>query len=115
MVIGAGIAARRYTPFQILSHTRIHPHVWWVGGGLSNPMSLCMYVPRYYTPEAIQVIIKIAFANGVHRVWVGQHGETTLRCPALLARRCSPTCVLLSACMTVFLLQVCYLHPRCRQ
>jgi phosphoglucomutase len=29
---------------------------------------------RYYTPEAIQLILKIAAANGVARVWVGQNG-----------------------------------------
>jgi phosphoglucomutase len=29
---------------------------------------------RYWTPEAIQIIIKIAVANGVGRIWVGQHG-----------------------------------------
>jgi hypothetical protein len=30
---------------------------------------------RYWTREAIQIIIKIAAANGVGRVWIGQGGE----------------------------------------
>jgi len=38
---------------------------------------------RYYTPEAIQLIIKIAAANGVARVWVGQRG--LLSTPAVSA------------------------------
>jgi phosphoglucomutase len=38
---------------------------------------------RYYTPEAIQLIVKIAAANGVARVWIGQHG--LLSTPAVSA------------------------------
>jgi len=29
---------------------------------------------RYYNPEAIQIIIKMAAANGVKRIWVGENG-----------------------------------------
>jgi len=29
---------------------------------------------RYYTQEATQIIIKLAAANGVKRVWVGRNG-----------------------------------------
>lgn len=29
---------------------------------------------RYYNPEAIQIIIKMAVANGVKRIWVGENG-----------------------------------------
>merc|ERR1719367_2338248 len=29
---------------------------------------------RYHNPTAIQIIIKMAFANGVGKVWCGQHG-----------------------------------------
>ena len=29
---------------------------------------------RYYSREAIQVILQIAAGNGVGRVWVAQHG-----------------------------------------
>ncbi|CAN0877089.1 Phosphoglucomutase, cytoplasmic [Linum grandiflorum] len=38
---------------------------------------------RYYSKEAIQVIIKMAAANGVRRVWVGQNG--LLSTPAVSA------------------------------
>ncbi|CAN1311612.1 Phosphoglucomutase, cytoplasmic [Linum perenne] len=38
---------------------------------------------RYYSKEAIQVIIKMAAANGVRRIWVGQNG--LLSTPALSA------------------------------
>jgi len=38
---------------------------------------------RFYTPEAVQTIIKIAAANSVARVWVGQHG--LLSTPAVSA------------------------------
>merc|ERR1719157_286778 len=29
---------------------------------------------RFWNPEAIQIIIKMAFASGVGSVWCGQHG-----------------------------------------
>lgn len=38
---------------------------------------------RYWTPEAIQIIIKISIANGVKRLWIGQHG--LLSTPAVSA------------------------------
>ncbi|VVA94844.1 unnamed protein product [Arabis nemorensis] len=38
---------------------------------------------RYYSEEAIQIIIKLAAANGVRRVWVGQNG--LLSTPAVSA------------------------------
>ncbi|CAM8947520.1 unnamed protein product [Rhodiola kirilowii] len=38
---------------------------------------------RYYSEQAIQIIIKMAAANGVRRVWVGQHG--LLSTPAVSA------------------------------
>ncbi|XP_059448896.1 phosphoglucomutase, cytoplasmic [Corylus avellana] len=38
---------------------------------------------RYYSKEAIQIIIKMAAANGVRRVWVGQNG--LLSTPAVSA------------------------------
>eukprot|EP00916_Digyalum_oweni_P015199 GHVL01024836.1.p1 GENE.GHVL01024836.1~~GHVL01024836.1.p1 ORF type:complete len:578 (+),score=130.77 GHVL01024836.1:78-1811(+) len=38
---------------------------------------------RYYNNEAIQIIIKIAAANGIKRVWVGQYG--LLSTPAVSA------------------------------
>ena len=38
---------------------------------------------RFYTPEAVQAIIKVAAANGAARVWVGQHG--LLSTPAVSA------------------------------
>lgn len=38
---------------------------------------------RFYTPEAIQIIVKIAAANGVGRIWIGQNG--LLSTPAVSA------------------------------
>uniref|UniRef100_A0A7N0UBA7 phosphoglucomutase (alpha-D-glucose-1,6-bisphosphate-dependent) n=1 Tax=Kalanchoe fedtschenkoi TaxID=63787 RepID=A0A7N0UBA7_KALFE len=38
---------------------------------------------RYYSEQAIQIIIRMAAANGVRRVWVGQHG--LLSTPAVSA------------------------------
>ena len=38
---------------------------------------------RFYTPEAVQTIVKIAAANGAARVWVGQHA--LLSTPAVSA------------------------------
>ena len=48
---------------------------------------------RYFVKEAIQTIAKIAFANGVGRLVVGQHGTvivTILLFPANLAWQCLP-------------------------
>ncbi|CAN0444117.1 unnamed protein product, partial [Discosporangium mesarthrocarpum] len=38
---------------------------------------------RYFNDKAIQIIIKIAVANGVRRIWVGQNG--LLSTPAISA------------------------------
>ena len=38
-------------------------------------MALCSVImDRFYSPEAIQIILKIAAGNGVGRVWVAEHG-----------------------------------------
>jgi phosphoglucomutase len=43
---------------------------------------------RYFNPEAIQLILKIAAANGVSRVWVGQAGLlSTPACSAIIRER----------------------------
>ncbi|CAM38850.1 putative phosphoglucomutase [Leishmania braziliensis MHOM/BR/75/M2904] len=44
---------------------------------------------RYYTTEAVQVILKVSAANGVRRVWVGQHGLlSTPAVSTMVRRRC---------------------------
>ncbi|GET88299.1 phosphoglucomutase, putative [Leishmania tarentolae] len=44
---------------------------------------------RYYTAEVVQVILKVSAANGVRRVWVGQHGLlSTPAVSTILRRRC---------------------------
>ncbi|KAI9107779.1 hypothetical protein K1719_021115 [Acacia pycnantha] len=43
---------------------------------------------RYYSKEAIQIIIKMSAANGVRRVWVGQNGLlSTLAVSAVIRER----------------------------
>eukprot|EP00300_Choanocystis_sp_HF-7_P026238 c2906_g1_i2.p1 GENE.c2906_g1_i2~~c2906_g1_i2.p1 ORF type:complete len:464 (+),score=100.26 c2906_g1_i2:30-1421(+) len=43
---------------------------------------------RYHNTTAIQMIIKVAVANGVRRVWVGQHGlMSTPACSAVIRER----------------------------
>ncbi|KAG5502401.1 hypothetical protein JIQ42_05278 [Leishmania sp. Namibia] len=42
---------------------------------------------RYYTPEAVQVILKVSAANGVRRVWVGQHGLLSTPAVSTVMRR----------------------------
>jgi phosphoglucomutase len=43
---------------------------------------------RYFNPEAIQIILKIAVANGVSRVWIGQDGLlSTPACSAIIRER----------------------------
>jgi phosphoglucomutase len=43
---------------------------------------------RYYNKEAIQIIIKIAAANGVRRIWLGQDGLlSTPACSAIIRER----------------------------
>ncbi|KPI89571.1 putative phosphoglucomutase [Leptomonas seymouri] len=42
---------------------------------------------RYYLSEAVQVILKVAAANGVRRVWVGQHGRLSTPAVSAIIRR----------------------------
>ncbi|KAK7200197.1 phosphoglucomutase [Novymonas esmeraldas] len=42
---------------------------------------------RYYTPEAVQVILKVAAANGVRCVWVGHHGLLSTPAVSTMVRR----------------------------
>ena len=35
-------------------------------------------INRFYSPEAIQIILKIAAGNGVGRVWVAQNGDLSM-------------------------------------
>jgi phosphoglucomutase len=42
---------------------------------------------RYYTPEAIQIITKIAAANGVARVWIGENGLLSTPAVSAIIRR----------------------------
>eukprot|EP00301_Raphidiophrys_heterophryoidea_P016248 c25805_g1_i1.p1 GENE.c25805_g1_i1~~c25805_g1_i1.p1 ORF type:complete len:590 (-),score=140.22 c25805_g1_i1:46-1815(-) len=43
---------------------------------------------RYYNPQAIQTIIKIAVANGVRRIWVGHNGLlSTPACSAIIREK----------------------------
>lgn len=42
---------------------------------------------RYYLPEAVQVILKVAAANGVRSVWVGQNGVLSTPAVSTIVRR----------------------------
>lgn len=42
---------------------------------------------RYYLAEAVQVILQVAAANGVRRVWVGQHGLLSTPAVSAIIRR----------------------------
>ncbi|KAG5505701.1 hypothetical protein JKF63_05036 [Porcisia hertigi] len=42
---------------------------------------------RYYTFEAVQMILRISAANGVRRVWVGQHGLLSTPVVSTMVRR----------------------------
>ncbi|KPA78190.1 putative phosphoglucomutase [Leptomonas pyrrhocoris] len=42
---------------------------------------------RYYLPQAVQVVLKVAAANGVRRVWVGQHGMLSTPAVSTIIRR----------------------------
>ena len=46
---------------------------------------------RYYNPEATQVILKIAAANGVKRVWIGQHGLYSTPAASAVVRERGPS------------------------
>ena len=46
---------------------------------------------RYYNPEATQVILKIAAANGVKRVWIGQHGLFSTPAASAVVRERGPS------------------------
>ncbi|PPS19168.1 hypothetical protein GOBAR_AA01403 [Gossypium barbadense] len=55
-------------------------------GGYTTPNSATLVVSgdgRYFSKDAIQIIIKMSAANGVRRVWVGQNG--LLSTPAVSA------------------------------
>jgi len=45
---------------------------------------------RYYNPEAIQVILKIAVANGVRRFWIGQNGFLSTPATSAVIRERGP-------------------------
>ena len=45
---------------------------------------------RYFNPAAIQTIIKMAFANGVTRVWVGQDGLLSTPAVSAIIRESGP-------------------------
>jgi phosphoglucomutase len=62
--------------FNALQHHGGVPEVLVIGGD-----------GRYYLAEAIQVIIKVAAANGVRRVWVGQHGLLSTPAVSTIIRR----------------------------
>ncbi|AYU78530.1 phosphoglucomutase [Leishmania donovani] len=62
--------------FNALHHQGAVPDVLVVGGD-----------GRYYTSEAVQVILKVSAANGVRRVWVGQHGLLSTPAVSTMVRR----------------------------
>lgn len=62
--------------FNALAHHGATPAVLVVGGD-----------GRYYTADAVQVILKVAAANGVRRVWVGQHGLLSTPAVSTMVRR----------------------------
>ena len=62
--------------FNALDHHGSVPQVLVVGGD-----------GRYYVPEAVQVILKVAAANGVRHVWVGQHGLLSTPAVSTIIRR----------------------------
>ena len=45
---------------------------------------------RYFNPSAIQTIIKMAFANGVTRIWVGQDGLLSTPAVSAIIRESGP-------------------------
>lgn len=62
--------------FNALKHNGGVPSVLVVGGD-----------GRYYLTEAVQVILKVAAANGVRCVWVGQHGLLSTPAVSTIVRR----------------------------
>lgn len=46
---------------------------------------------RYYNPEAIQIIIKMAIANGVTRIWVGKDGLLSTPAVSAIIRERGPS------------------------
>lgn len=53
---------------------------------------------RYYNSTAVQVILKMAAANGFARVWVGQHGERLRHAARRSVKKCccaSVSCAIL--------------------
>eukprot|EP00548_Thalassiothrix_antarctica_P002660 CAMPEP_0194130122 /NCGR_PEP_ID=MMETSP0152-20130528/1242_1 /TAXON_ID=1049557 /ORGANISM="Thalassiothrix antarctica, Strain L6-D1" /LENGTH=1045 /DNA_ID=CAMNT_0038824543 /DNA_START=102 /DNA_END=3239 /DNA_ORIENTATION=- len=45
---------------------------------------------RYYNPEAIQVIVKMAVANGVKRIWIGKNGLMSTPAISAIIRERTP-------------------------
>ena len=45
---------------------------------------------RYYNPEATQIIIKIAAANGIKRIWVGKDGLLSTPAASAIVRERGP-------------------------